>query len=68
MTLIKCPKASSQDLKTWYSVDGNNFHLKGNGVIRHNNSFGPENAGNIKDIPPSSVIHRNIHQRNFFLY
>jgi hypothetical protein len=46
---------------------GKNYYLKGNGMIRHINSFGPKNAGDIKDIPPSSSIHSNLYQHKLSL-
>lgn len=34
-------------------------------MIRHINSFGTENASNIKNIPPSSSVHSNLYQHQF---
>ena len=42
-------------------------YLKGYCVIRHINSFGPKNVGNVKYIPSSSSIDSNLYQHQFAL-
>lgn len=38
------------------------IHLKSDCVVRDINSFGPKNAGNVKDISSSSSIYSNLYQ------